>query len=233
MFKNTSNIQPFKAHLWLSSPTMHGTELVYMQEAYETNWMSTVGKNINEVEAQMAEYIGMKYAVALSAGTAALHLATKLAGEKIYGQARPNMGTLNKRPVLCSDMTVDASKRHHFENYRHARITAHFLISLKGSCTAAERLGRGFLRDAGSHARFLKGIIGMCAAWIVFFSCRDIQVRVVDTQHFIAEVQVQPSQTFYGWVFTFRGEIEIVAPKNVREEYLSIARREITYFRTW
>ena len=81
MFKNTSNIQPFKAHLWLSSPTMHGTELVYMQEAYETNWMSTVGKNINEVEAQMAEYIGVKYAVALSAGTAALHLATKLAGE--------------------------------------------------------------------------------------------------------------------------------------------------------
>lgn len=55
----------------------------------------------------------------------------------------------------------------------------------------------------------------------------SIQVRVVDTQHFIAEVQVQPSQTFYGWVFTFRGEIEIVAPKNVREEYLSIARKVI------
>ena len=109
MFKNTSNIQPLDGRLWLSSPTMHGPELTYMQEAYTTNWMSTVGKNINEVEAQMAEYIGVKYAVALSAGTAALHLATKLAGEKLYGQAMPNEGTLNKRPVLCSDMTFDAS----------------------------------------------------------------------------------------------------------------------------
>ena len=60
---------------WLSSPTMHGDEAKYMMEAYETNWMSTVGQNINEVERQMAEYIGVKYAVALSAGTAALHLA--------------------------------------------------------------------------------------------------------------------------------------------------------------
>ena len=61
-----------------------------MDEAYDTNWMSTVGKNINEIEAQLAEYIGVKFAVALSAGTASLHLATKLAGEKLYGQARPN-----------------------------------------------------------------------------------------------------------------------------------------------
>ena len=88
---------------------MHGDELKYMQEAYETNWMSTVGKNINEVEAHIADYIGVKYAVALSAGTAALHLATKLAGEKIYGQARPNEGTLKSQKVLCSDMTFDAS----------------------------------------------------------------------------------------------------------------------------
>ena len=71
--------------------------------------MSTVGKNINEVEAQFAEYIGVKYAVALSAGAAALHLATKLAGEKVYGQARPYEGTLKSRKVLCSDVTLDAS----------------------------------------------------------------------------------------------------------------------------
>ena len=95
-----AGIEPFENKVWLSSPTMHGTELAYMKEAYDTNWMSTVGKNINEVEAQMAEYIGVKHAVALSAGTAALHLATKLAGEKIYGQARPNAGTLDKHPVL-------------------------------------------------------------------------------------------------------------------------------------
>ena len=108
-FDKTKSMRPFENKIWLSSPTMHGDELKYMQEAYETNWMSTVGKNINEVEAHIADYIGVKYAVALSAGTAALHLATKLAGEKIYGQARPNEGTLKSQKVLCSDMTFDAS----------------------------------------------------------------------------------------------------------------------------
>lgn len=108
-FDKSKSITPFENKIWLSSPTMHGDELKYMQEAYETNWMSTVGKNINEVEAQIAEYIGVKYAVALSAGTAALHLATKLAGEKIYGQARPYEGTLKSKKILCSDVTFDAS----------------------------------------------------------------------------------------------------------------------------
>ena len=51
-----------------------------MTEAYKTNWMSTVGENINVVEARVAEYVGVRHAVALSAGTAALHLAVKLAG---------------------------------------------------------------------------------------------------------------------------------------------------------
>ena len=70
-FKESTDIKPFSSRIWLSSPTMHGLEKQYMDEAYETNWMSTVGKNINEVEAQIAEYIGVKYAVELSAGTAA------------------------------------------------------------------------------------------------------------------------------------------------------------------
>ncbi|NSJ55774.1 aminotransferase class I/II-fold pyridoxal phosphate-dependent enzyme [Enterocloster clostridioformis] len=100
---------PFAEKIWLSSPTMHGDEAKYMMDAYNTNWMSTVGKNLNEIEKQMAEYVGVKYAVALSSGTSALHLATKLAGEKIYGQARPYEGTLRSRKVLCSDMTFDAS----------------------------------------------------------------------------------------------------------------------------
>ncbi len=108
-FTDSSGIKPFEKKIWLASPTMHGEELAYMKEAFETNWMSTVGKNINEVEAQIAEYTGVKYAVALSAGTAALHLATKLAGEKHYGQARPNAGTLDKHTVFASDMTFDAS----------------------------------------------------------------------------------------------------------------------------
>ena len=109
MFKDSSGITPFSTRLWLSSPTMHGLEAKYMMEAYETNWMSTVGENINEVECQMAEYMGVKYAVGLNAGTAALHLATKLAGERLFGQAKPNEGTLQKKTVLCSDCTFDAS----------------------------------------------------------------------------------------------------------------------------
>ncbi|MCD8364748.1 MAG: aminotransferase class I/II-fold pyridoxal phosphate-dependent enzyme, partial [Clostridiales bacterium] len=76
---------------------MHGEEMLYMKEAYDTNWMSTVGANINEVEKLTAETVGCKYAVALSCGTAALHLAMKLAGVK-PGER-----------VFCSDMTFDAT----------------------------------------------------------------------------------------------------------------------------
>ena len=104
-----AGIKPFESKLWLSSPTMHGDEQRWVDDAIRTNWVSTVGANINEVERQIAEYIGVKYAVGLSAGTAALHLATKLAGEKLYGQARPNQGTLQGHRVFCSDMTFDAS----------------------------------------------------------------------------------------------------------------------------
>ncbi len=103
------DIKPFEKKIWLSSPTMHGEEAKYMMEAYETNWMSTVGKNINEVEGQLAAFVGTKYAVALSSGTGALHLATKLAGERLYGQARPYEGTLRGRKVFASDVTFDAS----------------------------------------------------------------------------------------------------------------------------
>ena len=95
--------------IWLSSPTMHGDEQKWVDEAIRTNWVSTVGTNINAIEEQVAEYVGCKYAVALSSGTAALHLATKLAGEKLYGQARPNAGTLQGHKVFCSDCTFDAS----------------------------------------------------------------------------------------------------------------------------
>lgn len=104
-----AGIEPFKSKVWLSSPTMHGEEQKWVDEAIRTNWVSTVGENINEIEEQMAEYIGCKYAVALSSGTAALHLAVKLAGEELYGQARPDRGTLEGKKVFCSDMTFDAS----------------------------------------------------------------------------------------------------------------------------
>ena len=107
--KSLNGIKPFEKRVWLSSPTMHGEELQFMQEAFESNWMSTVGQNINELERLVAEKIGCQYAVALSAGTAALHLATKLAGEKLYGQSKPHEGTLRGKKVFCSDLTFDAS----------------------------------------------------------------------------------------------------------------------------
>ncbi len=102
-------IQPFESKIWLSSPTMHGDERRFVQEAFDTNWITTAGTNINELEKAISDYVGVKYAVALSSGTASLHLATKLAGEKIYGQAKPNHGTLEGKKVFCSDVTFDAS----------------------------------------------------------------------------------------------------------------------------
>lgn len=91
------SIKKFDTTLWLSSPTMHGDELKYMSEAYETNWMSTLGENINVVEEEVSRIVGVKYAVALSAGTASLHMAVKLAGVKPGDK------------VFCSDMTFCAT----------------------------------------------------------------------------------------------------------------------------
>ena len=108
-FNKQNTMKPFNEKIWLSSPTMHGEELVYMQEAYETNWMSTLGKNINETERITCEKIGCKHAVALSSGTAAMHLAIKLAGERLYGQPAVGHGVMEGRKVFCSDMTFDAT----------------------------------------------------------------------------------------------------------------------------
>ena len=104
-----AGIEPFRSKVWLSSPTMHGTEQHWADDAIQTNWVSTVGENINEIERAIASYIGCKYAVALSTGTASLHLATKLAGERLYGQATPVRGTLQGHKVFASDCTFAAS----------------------------------------------------------------------------------------------------------------------------
>ena len=104
-----SGIKRFEQKVWLSSPTMHGEEQHWVDEAIQTNWVSTIGENISVIEREMASFIGCKYAVALSTGTASLHLATKLAGERLYGQARPDRGTLQGRKVFASDCTFAAS----------------------------------------------------------------------------------------------------------------------------
>ena len=90
-------MKKFANRVWLSSPTMHGTELEFMKQAYDTNWMSTVGENINEVERLLCEKVGTSYAVALSSGTSALHMAVKLAGIRQGDR------------VFCSDLTFSAT----------------------------------------------------------------------------------------------------------------------------
>ena len=94
--KTTKTI-PFEEKVWLATPTMHGNELSYMTEAYKTNWMSTIGKNINEIERQIGEIVGVKHAIGLTTGTASLHLCMKLAGVKPGDK------------VFCSDMTFAAT----------------------------------------------------------------------------------------------------------------------------
>lgn len=108
-FNKDNNLKKLEKRVLLATPTMHGEELKYMQEAYDTNWMSTVGKNIDEVEKSVCEVIGCKYAVGLSAGTAALHMAVKLAGIELYGQNAVGHGALEGKQVFCSDVTFDAT----------------------------------------------------------------------------------------------------------------------------
>ena len=103
------DIKPFEKKVFLATPTMHKEELKFIEDAFKTNWVTTAGENIDIIEKELGEIIGVKYAVALSNGTSSLHLATKLAGEKLYGQPKPNQGTLQGKKVFASDVTFDAS----------------------------------------------------------------------------------------------------------------------------
>ena len=107
--KGSKKFTPFDKKIWLATPTMHGEELEYVRHAYETNWVSTVGENINEVERIAAEKAEMKYAVGLSSCTAALHLCVRFAGETLYGKAPVGTGALAGKRVFCSDMTFAAT----------------------------------------------------------------------------------------------------------------------------
>ncbi len=83
--------------IFLSSPTMHGEEQRYIKEAFDTNWVAPLGTNVDEFEKELASYVGVGHAAALSAGTAALHLAMKLAG------------VADGDVVFCSDLTFAAT----------------------------------------------------------------------------------------------------------------------------
>ena len=90
-------LEPFEKKIWLATAKKHDEEIRYIQEAFDTNWITTEGTNLVAIEQQMSEKLGCKYAVALSCGTAALHLAVKLAGVK------------EGDTVFCTDMTFDAT----------------------------------------------------------------------------------------------------------------------------
>ena len=102
-------IKRFENKIWLASPTMHEEEQAFIKEAFDTNWVSTVGENINKFEEGVCEKVGCKYAVALASGTSAIHLGVKLAGEKLYGQPKTSFGTLQGKRVFASDMTFAAT----------------------------------------------------------------------------------------------------------------------------
>ena len=87
----------FEKKIWLATPTMHGEEMKYIQEAFDTNWVTTEGSNLVAIEGLVTEKVGCKYAVPLANGTSALHLAVKLAGVKTGDT------------VFCTDMTFDAT----------------------------------------------------------------------------------------------------------------------------
>ena len=83
--------------IWLSTPTMHGEEQEFIKEAFDTNWVAPLGKNVTEFENEMSSFVGVKSAAAMTAGTHALHLAVKLAG------------ICEDDIVICSDLTFAAT----------------------------------------------------------------------------------------------------------------------------
>lgn len=83
--------------IYLSCPTMHGEEQEYIKEAFDTNWVAPLGPHVDAFERELADYVGSSHAAALSAGTAAIHLAVKLLG---IGQ---------EDYVFCSSLTFAAS----------------------------------------------------------------------------------------------------------------------------
>ncbi len=109
MDERFDGINRFENKVWLARPDMHGDELKWVADAIEKNWVSTVGENIDQMEKMVQDKIGRKYAIGLSSGTAALHLAIRLAGERLYGPRPANEGTLAGKKVFCSDMTFDAT----------------------------------------------------------------------------------------------------------------------------
>lgn len=113
MFTKT-DIEPFENKIWLASPTMHGEELEYIQEAFEKNWITTAGENVNTLETRIADYLSSHdkenlYTVGLGTGTSAIHLALKLAGLSVTPGISRQKGMLYGQKVFVSDLTFNAT----------------------------------------------------------------------------------------------------------------------------
>ena len=106
---NNNGLKPLEKHVQLAIATPHEEMMTYIREAFDSNWITTEGENVREVERIAAEKAGVKYAVGLSCCTAALHLCVKAAGEKLYGKPSIGIGAVEKRRIFCSDMTFDAT----------------------------------------------------------------------------------------------------------------------------
>lgn len=104
-----NKFEPFEKKVWLATPTRHEEMMTYTRIAFDDNWITTAGENINQLEKIAAEKSGVKYAVALCNCTSAIHLCAKLAGEKLYGKPAVSHGALEGKKVFCSDMTFDAT----------------------------------------------------------------------------------------------------------------------------
>ncbi len=113
MFNRSNNIKKPDKKIWLASPTMHGDEQRYVADAFEKNWVTTIGENIRECERVAVEYTGNTYSVGLSTGTAALHMSVKLAANRLYGtetgKGEAIGGALYGKKVFCSDVTFGAT----------------------------------------------------------------------------------------------------------------------------
>ena len=125
-----------KKRIYLSSPTTHGDEQRFIKEAFDTNWVAPLGPNVDGFEKEMCEYTGASHAAALSAGTAAIHLAVKLLdigpGDVVFSSSLTFSATCNpvayERAQLVFidsepdtwNMSPDALRRA-FEKYPHPK----------------------------------------------------------------------------------------------------------------
>ncbi len=93
-----------KKRIYLSCPTMHGEEQQFIKEAFDTNWVAPLGPNVTSFEKELAEYVNIPYASALSAGTAAIHLALKILG---VGQGDIVFSTDLTFAATCNPITYE------------------------------------------------------------------------------------------------------------------------------